>query len=49
MFGIETLSGNAKALALVGLVFVQAISLYVVYGALGQVLGPRIRSALRGE
>jgi hypothetical protein len=49
MFGIETLSGNAQAAALVGLVLVEAILLYVVYGGLEALLGPRLTAAIKGD
>jgi hypothetical protein len=49
MFGIETLSGNAQAAALVGLVLVEAAILYVGYGALEQLVGTYIVRILRGE
>jgi hypothetical protein len=49
MFGIETLSGNAQAAALVGLVLVEAALLYVGYGALEQLVGARVVRLLRGE
>lgn len=49
MFGIETLSGNALAAALVGLVLVEAAVLYVGYGALEQLLGKHVVRLLRGE
>jgi hypothetical protein len=49
MFGIETLSGTMQAVALVGLVLVEAITLYVGYGGLVRVLGPTVVDALGGE
>jgi hypothetical protein len=49
MFGIESLTGNAQAVVLVGLVLVEAIVLYVGYGALEQILGPTVAGILRGE
>jgi hypothetical protein len=49
MFGIETLSGTAQAVALVGIVFVEAILLYVGYGALTRVLGPAVERFLVGK
>ncbi|WP_267641245.1 DUF7512 family protein [Haloarchaeobius amylolyticus] len=48
MFGIESLSGNAQAAALIGIVLVEAAILYVGYGLLERVLGPIIRDAIRG-
>jgi hypothetical protein len=49
MFGIESLSGNAQAVVLVGIVLVEAAALYVGYGALERIVGPTIAAALRGE
>jgi len=49
MFGIETLEGPAGAAALIGIVLLEAIVLYVGYGALEQLFGPRIARLLRGE
>ena len=49
MFGIETLSGNTYAAALVGLVLLEAMILYVGYGALEQVVGKYIVGLLRGK
>lgn len=49
MFGIETLSGTAHAVAIVGLVLVEAMLLYVGYGALEGTLGARLTSVLRGQ
>ncbi|WP_439027897.1 DUF7512 family protein [Haloarchaeobius sp. DT45] len=48
MFGIESLSGNAQAAALIGIVLVEAAILYVGYGLLERVLGPTIRDLIRG-
>lgn len=49
MFGLESLSGSLYAGSLVGLVFAEAITLYVGYGALTRHFGPRFLSALGGE
>ncbi|MFB6202363.1 MAG: hypothetical protein ABEI98_10185 [Halorhabdus sp.] len=49
MFGIETLSGNAQAIILVGLVLLEAIVLYVGYGALEQVTSKYFIGLLRGD
>ncbi|WP_191967054.1 MULTISPECIES: hypothetical protein [Haloferax] len=49
MFGIETLGGTSQAAALVGLVFVEAMVLYVGYGVLESVLGPAVMKLLGGE
>ena len=49
MFGIETLSGNAQAAVLVGLVLAEAILLYVVYGGLERTIGPSFKRFLQGH
>jgi len=49
MFGLETLSGPAQAAATVGVVFLQALALYVGYGALTRYAGPTVLDALGGE
>jgi len=49
MFGIESLSGNAHAAAMVGLVLLEAAVLYVGYGALEQVAGEYFIGLLRGD
>jgi hypothetical protein len=49
MFGIESLSGNAQAVVLVGLVLVEAAVLYFGYGVLEQVFGRHVVALLRGE
>ncbi|WP_191965827.1 MULTISPECIES: hypothetical protein [Haloferax] len=49
MFGIENLSGNSQAAALVGIVLVEAMVLYVGYGALESVLGPTVLKLLGGD
>jgi len=49
MFGIETLGGSVGAVVLIGIVLLEAIVLYVGYGALERFLGPRIARLLRGE
>ena len=46
MFGIETLSGNAQAAALIGLVLLEAIVLHVGYTGLTRIAGPRVRRLL---
>jgi hypothetical protein len=48
MFGIESLSGNAQAVVLIGIVLAEAALLYVGYGLLERVLAPTIRDVLRG-
>jgi len=49
MFGIESLSGPSGAVVLIGLVLLEALVLYVGYGALERFLGPKIAKALRGD
>ena len=49
MFGIETLSGNTQAAALVGIVLFEAIVLYIGYGGLEQILGPSFKRVLEGR
>lgn len=49
MFGIETLSPTLQAVALVGLVLVEAALLYVGYGALERAVGPRVVERLKGK
>ena len=43
MFGIESLSGNAQAAALIGLVLAEAIVLHVGYSGLTRLVAPRLR------
>ena len=49
MFGIETLTGTTRALTQVGIVLLEAIVLYVVYGALSSVFSEYITDYIRGE
>ena len=49
MFGIETLSGPSYAVAMVGLVLLEAMVLYVGYGGLTRLAGPTIENAIRGR
>ncbi|WP_440008366.1 DUF7512 family protein [Halomicrococcus sp. SG-WS-1] len=49
MFGLETLSGSARAIATVGLVFAEAIVLYVGYGVLNSILGSAVIDAVGGD
>ena len=49
MFGLESLSGTPYALAMISIVLVEALLLYVGYGALQNVAGPVIMDALRGD
>lgn len=49
MFGLETISGPTGAALLIGLVLLEALVLYVGYGALEELLGPTITRLLRGN
>ncbi|MFB6096741.1 MAG: hypothetical protein ABEJ74_05080 [Haloferacaceae archaeon] len=49
MFGIESLSGSAQAVATVAAVFVEALALYVGYGLLTRIAGATVLDALGGE
>ncbi|MFB6155918.1 MAG: hypothetical protein ABEJ22_08475 [Haloferacaceae archaeon] len=48
MFGLESLSGNVYAAAMVGVVLVEAMVLYVGYGGLTRAVGPTIKNAVGG-
>jgi hypothetical protein len=43
MLGIESLSGNAQAAALIGLVLLEAIALHVGYSGLTRITAPWFR------
>jgi hypothetical protein len=49
MFGIESLSGSTQAAALVGIVLLQASVLYVGYGGMERVFGPKITEVVEEE
>ncbi|SNZ03745.1 hypothetical protein SAMN06269185_0359 [Natronoarchaeum philippinense] len=49
MLGLESLSGTALAAALIGLVLLEAIVLYVGYGALESVAGKYVVDFIRGD
>ncbi|MFB6113899.1 MAG: hypothetical protein ABEJ58_07335 [Halodesulfurarchaeum sp.] len=49
MFGLQSLSGTSAAIAMVGIVLVEALVLYVGYGALTRIVGPKVSEAIRGE
>ncbi|SHL22542.1 hypothetical protein SAMN05444342_3336 [Haladaptatus paucihalophilus DX253] len=49
MFGIESLSGNLHAAAIVGLVFSEALVLYAGYGVATGALASVVVNAIRGE
>jgi hypothetical protein len=49
VFGIETLGANAQAATLVGIVLVEAVLLYVVYGQLESTVGGTVTRVLQGQ
>jgi hypothetical protein len=49
MMGLESLGPTGRAIADVGTVLVEAIALYVGYGAVTTALAGRVRRALGGE
>ncbi|NHN49218.1 hypothetical protein G9464_16690 [Halostella sp. JP-L12] len=49
MIGVESLGGWSQAAAVIGAVLLEAIVLYVGYGALERFLGPSITDAIRGD
>jgi hypothetical protein len=49
LFGIESLSGNAQAAVLVGIVLFEAIVLYVGYGGLELLFGSGLKRVLKGQ
>lgn len=49
MLGLESLSGSGQAIATVGLVFAEAIVLYVGYGALSNTVGSTVINTLGGD
>jgi hypothetical protein len=49
MFGIEISQGVIDGASLIGLVLVEAVVLYVGYGALEKLLGPKLTRVLRGK
>jgi len=49
VFGIESLSGTGRAVALVGTVLVEALVLYTGYGGLASIVGPRVVDTLRND
>lgn len=48
MLGLESMSGNALAAALIGLVLAEAIVLYVGYGLLESTIGKRLTDLIGG-
>jgi len=49
MLGIENLTGPTKAAAQIGIVLLEAIILYVVYGGLSALFSDWITDSIRGE
>jgi len=49
MFGIENLGPNAQAAALVGIVLVEAVVLYVVFGWLESTFGGTVTRVIQGQ
>jgi hypothetical protein len=49
MFGIEATGGPTGAAVLIGIVLIEAILLYIGYGALERLVGPAITDILRGD
>jgi len=48
MFGLESATGLTGAALVIGVVLAEAIVLYVGYGFLERLVGPRLVEALRG-
>jgi hypothetical protein len=49
MIGAESLSGWGQAATVIGIVLLEAIVLYVGYGALEKLVGPKVIAAIRGD
>ncbi|WP_323674286.1 hypothetical protein [Halorubellus sp. PRR65] len=49
MFGIEISQGVVDGATLIGIVLLEAVLLYVGYGALEKLLGRRLTAFLRGD
>jgi hypothetical protein len=49
MFGLESATGAGGGALVVGVVLLEAIVLYVGYGALERLLGPRLVEAMGGS
>ncbi|ELZ32039.1 hypothetical protein C474_07742 [Halogeometricum pallidum JCM 14848] len=49
MLGLETASGSVEAITTIGLVLVEAVVLYVGYGALSSLVGQTVLDAVGGE
>lgn len=49
MIGLEILGGSAQAVATIGLVLAEAITLYLGYGAVTRIVSPAALELLGGE
>lgn len=49
MIGLETLGGSAQAVATIGVVLAEAVTLYVGYGAVTRIASPAVIELLGGE
>ncbi|EMA42074.1 DUF7512 family protein [Halococcus hamelinensis] len=49
MLGLEIMSGSAEAMLTMGLVLVEAIALYVGYGALTGLIGSQVLDVVGGD
>ena len=49
MLGLEILSGSTQAMLTMGLVLIEAISLYAGYGALSDLIGSQVLDVVGGE
>ncbi|XGI83191.1 hypothetical protein ACEU6E_07860 [Halorutilales archaeon Cl-col2-1] len=49
MLGLESLSANVKALAIIGILLTEAIVLNAFYGFLDQAFAPTIMKYIKGE
>ncbi|ELZ30509.1 hypothetical protein C475_00155 [Halosimplex carlsbadense 2-9-1] len=49
MFGLESATGLSGGALVIGVVLMEAIVLYVGYGYLERLVGPRLVAALRGD
>lgn len=49
MIGFDALPPSGQAAALIGVVLLEAIVLYVAYGAFMNVVGPSVIRTIRGE
>ena len=49
MMGFESFPATVQAILLVGVILVEAVVLYVGYGAIESVTAPKIRQAIRDQ